>query len=104
MTNAVEAGAPLVVRGDDVPGSPLRVRSLEHDVACPRVLEPSAARAQIRRAQLPLAQRIGDAGLEAALLLRLAHLEPVLDQLDAVVDNVMLELGADHEEALVLRF
>ena len=72
-------------------------------VARPRVLEPAAARVQIRRAELPLAQRVLDAGLEAALLLRLAHLEPVLDQLDPVVDDVVLELGTDLEKALVLR-
>jgi len=34
--------------------------------AGPRVLVPPAARVQVRRAQLPLAQRIVDAGLEAA--------------------------------------
>ena len=54
--------------------------------------------------KLPLAHRIRDAGLEAALLLRLAHLEPVFDQLDAVIHDVQLELRADLEEAPVLRF
>src|SRR5262245_26984707 len=104
VTDAVEARAPLVVRGNDVPGSPLCVRGLEHHVTRPRVLEPSAPRIQVRRAQFPLAHRIRDTGLEAPLLLRLAHLEPVLDQMDAVVDNVLLELGTDLEEAPVLRF
>src|SRR4249919_2220734 len=99
VTDAVEARAPFVVRGDDVPRGKLRVRGLEHHVARPRVFEPSAPRAEVCRAQLPLADRIRDAGLEAAFLLGLAHLEPVLDQLDAVVDDVQLELGADLEEA-----
>src|SRR5262249_22306819 len=45
-----------------------------------------------------------DTGFEATLLLRFAHFEPVLDQPDAVVHDVLLELGADLEEALVLLF
>src|SRR4029434_3667919 len=57
VTDAVEARATLVVRGDDVPGSPFRVRRLKHHVARPRVLEPSTPRAHVRRARLPLAHR-----------------------------------------------
>src|SRR5215467_12884486 len=102
VTDTVEARPPFVVRGDDVPGRKLRVRGLKHYVARPRVLEPSAPRAKVRRAQLPLAQRVCDPGLEAALLLGLAHLEPVLDEMDAVIHEVQLELGAGLEEALVL--
>src|SRR4029077_14469130 len=101
---AVEAGAAFVVRWEDVPGCKFRVRGFEHDVARARIIEPPAPRAQVRRAQLPLAQRIFDTGFEAALLLGLAYLEPVLDQLDAVVDDVHLELGANLQEALVLLF
>src|ERR1700730_6222029 len=77
---------------------------LEHDVARPRVLEPFAPRAQVHRAQLPLTQRIRDAGLEAAFLLRVAHLQPELDEQDAIVNDISLELGANLEEAPVLRF
>src|SRR5262245_57441386 len=101
MADAIEARAPLVVRGDDIPGRELRVCGLEHQVARPRVLEPFAPRAQVRRAQLPLAQRIFDAGLEAALLLLIAHLQPVFDEQDALVDDVQLKLGADLKEATV---
>src|SRR5215471_16132308 len=102
MADAVEAGASLVIGRHDVPGRELRVRGFEHDVAGPRVLVPPAARAQIRRAQLPLAQRIADAGLEAALLLLVADLQPELHEHDAVVDDVFLELGTDLEETPVL--
>src|SRR5262245_133667 len=103
VTDAVETGAPLVIRGQDVPGGELRVGGLKHDVARLRICEPFASRAQVRRAQLPLAQRIRDAGAEAALLLLLAHLKPELDEQDAIVNNISFELGANFKEAPVLR-
>ena len=42
-------------------------RWLQHHVARARVVVPVAVRRQVHRAELPLAQRIVDAGLEAAL-------------------------------------
>src|SRR5262249_58019476 len=104
VRDAVEARAALVIRGNDVPGRIIRVRGLEHDVSRPRVLKPSAPRAQVRWAQLPLAQRVIDACLEAALLLRVAYLQPELDEQNPVIDDVHLELGADLEESLVFCF
>ena len=48
--------------------------------------------------------RIVDARLETSLLLLVAHFEPVLDQADAVIDDdVLLELRAHLQEALILR-
>src|SRR5262245_49291310 len=99
MSYAVEPGTALVIRGHDVPGCILGVRGLEHDISRPRILEPSAPRAKVRWTQLPLPQRVLDAGLETALLFRVAHLQPELDEQDAVIDDVHLELGADVEEA-----
>ena len=55
---------------------------------------PFAARGEVHRAELPLAQRILDARLKTALLLLVADLEPKLHQDDAVVDDGMFELGA----------
>src|SRR5262249_57414467 len=86
----------------DVPGRKLGVRGLEHHVPRPRVLEPSAPRAQVGRAQLPLPQRIFDAGLEAPLLFLIAHFEPILDEQDTIIDHEQLKLGADLEETTVL--
>src|SRR6516162_7855544 len=103
VTDAIEACPPFVVRANNVPGCVFRVACLEHDVARPRVLVPPASRAQICGAQLPLSQRIIDAGLEAALLLLVADLQPIFDEYDAVVDDEQFELGAHLEEAAMLR-
>ena len=68
-----------------VPGRVLGVGRREHPVARARVLVPARPRFEVHRRQLPLPQRIVDAGGHAALLLRLPDLQPELDQLDAVV-------------------
>ena len=44
-----------------------------------------------------------DARPKAALLLFVAHFQPEFDKLDAGIDNVVLDAGADLEKALVLR-
>src|SRR6516164_8260555 len=98
MADAVEACMPLRIRADDVPERPGRVRGIQHLVAGTRVLVPLTAGFEVSRAQLPLPQRILDAGLEAPRLLRLIHLEPVLDQPDAVVDHKLLKGRAKAEE------
>ena len=84
MADAVEPRTSLVIRVNDVPGCVLRVRGLEHHIPRPRVFEPFAPRAQVHGAELPLAQRILDAGLEAALLLLVANLQPEFDELNTV--------------------
>ena len=98
----VEARALLVVGPDDVPGRDARVGRLEHRVARARVVVPLGARRQVHRAQLPLPQRIVDARLESPLLLLVADFEPELDQDDAALDDVLFELRAELEKALVL--
>src|SRR5215510_8079350 len=62
VADAIEARLPLVVRTDDIPRCEVCIGRSKHRVARPRMLEPFAARAQIRRAQLPLPQRILDTG------------------------------------------
>ena len=52
--------------------------------------------------ELPLAQRIFDAGLEAPFLLLVAHFEPVLDQDDPAVDDVFLDTGQSSRNRAVL--
>src|SRR5262249_39652447 len=54
VADAIEARPALVIGADNVPWRELRIGGGEHRVARPRILEPSASRAQIRRAQLPL--------------------------------------------------
>ncbi len=49
-----------------------------------------------------MTQRIGDARFETAFLLLVANLQPELDEQDAVVDNIHLELGTDFEKLLML--
>src|SRR5262249_7788329 len=74
MCNTVQASAPLVVRADDVPGRVLGVRRFQHQVTRPRIGIPTRIRLEVHWAQLPLAERILDASLEASLLLVLTDL------------------------------
>jgi hypothetical protein len=67
-----------------------------------RVIEPALARWQVHGAQLPLAERIADARLEATPLLLVAHLQPYLDQLNAAVHDELLDQGAQFQETPVL--
>src|SRR5215217_3931259 len=50
LAYAVEPGAPLVVRPEDVPRRMLRVGGVEHHVTGAGVLEPAAPRRQVHRA------------------------------------------------------
>src|SRR5688572_6187646 len=102
MADAVEAGALLVIRAQDIPRRELRIRRFEHHVARAGVIEPATARGQVHRTELPLAEGIGDAGLEPPLLFLVADLEPVLDDLDPAVHDVFLERGTELEESIVL--
>ena len=72
-------------------GATARVGRLEHGVARPRVFVPLGARGQVHRAQLPLTQRIVDAGLEPPLLFLVPDFEPELDEDDPAVDHLLLE-------------
>ena len=80
----------------------LGVGGLEHGVARPRVVVPPAVRFDVHRTELPLPQRIVDACREALFLLVHADFEPDLDQLDAAVDDVFLDLRDGLEEVPVL--
>src|SRR6185295_2767291 len=53
-------------------------------------------------AQLPLPHAVVDAGLESPLLLLVADFKPVLDEPDAIIDDVFLEGWADLQKSLVL--
>src|SRR5262249_62110995 len=86
----------------DAPGREFGVGRGEHRVTRPRILEPLAARAQIRRAQLPLTQRILDTGDEASLLFLVTDLEPIFDKLNPAIDNEQLELRPDLAKAAAL--
>src|SRR5262249_54457311 len=102
VRDAVETGALLVVRADEVPGRVLRVGRLEHHVAGAGVVVPALAPREVHVAQLPLPEGIGDARLEAALLLVVPDLEPVLEEDDSALDDVLLGDGTELEEAAVL--
>src|SRR5580704_4141066 len=102
MGNAVEPGAAFVVGAHDVPRRLLAVGRREHQVARLRIIVPAPVGFQIHRAQLPLAYRIADALQEALFLFLLTDLEPYLDQGDAALDAVLLQLRTKFQEALVL--
>ena len=85
-----------------MPGRKIRVGRLKHLVAGAAVVVPALARWQVHVAELPLPHGVVHARLESLLLLLVAHLEPIFDQPDAVVGDVLLEFRADLEEQLVL--
>src|SRR5579871_158695 len=72
VANDVEAGAPLVLGIDDVPGCLLDVGYGEHFVFGPGVFRPSSAGFQVHRAELPAFCSVLHAVLKAALLLFVA--------------------------------
>src|SRR5262245_52984871 len=102
VPSTIEPRALLVVRTAAVPGRPASVARFDGQVAGARRVKPLAARREVHRAELPLAQGILHARLEPALLLFVAHLEPDLNQLDARSNNVSLDFRAKLEELLVL--
>src|SRR5579885_1441597 len=102
MADAVEPRMLLGIRAHDVPGRPWRVGGVEHLVSRQRVVVPAPPRFQVGRAQLPLPQRVVDAGPEASLLLLVVDLEPELDQPDSVARQDLLEGGAKLQELAVL--
>ena len=63
------------------------------------VVPPSDGAASSMRADLPLLERVGAAGVQPAQLLVLADLQPDLDEVDAVVDEELLERHDLAEEA-----
>jgi len=102
MGNHVEASATFVLGLDHPPGCDRRVGMHEHLVLGPRIVRPPGDRLKIHRRQLPLSHRVGEPGAESALLLLIAHREPVLAQHDSVVDEQLLEHRALREKSAVL--
>src|SRR5262245_18784162 len=102
MRDTVEACALLIVRMDDVPRRITRVGSLQHLVARSRIVVPAAARRQINRAQLPLAQRIFDSCFKATLLLVIADFQPVFDEHNAGIDDVLFYLRTNLKKMVAL--
>ena len=98
----IEPRALLVVGAHDMPRRKVGVGRLQHQVPGARVIVPALARRKVHIAELPLPHGILDARFETPLLLLVADLEPKFDQSDAVVDDVLFEVGADFQEALVL--
>jgi hypothetical protein len=75
----IEPGTLLVVAAHDVPRSEWGIGGGEHVVAGAGIVIPPAVRVEIHRRELPDLARVVDPRLEAASLLLLAHLEPVLE-------------------------
>src|SRR5262249_13732862 len=104
VRDTVEPRPLLVVRTQDVPGRSLGIGGLKHHVARVGIVIPAAARWQVRRTKLPLPQRIRDPRFKTALLFRVAYFQPILDELDALLDKHFFDLRAKFEEAAVLLF
>src|SRR3954462_10819643 len=102
MMNAVQAGALLVIRRQDVPRSPFGIGRIEHRVTSARIREPLAARRKIHRAELPLTKGIIHARFESALLLLITYFQPNFDKCDAAAHDIFFKLGTELQEGLVL--
>lgn len=102
IMNAVEAGAFFIVGTQNIPGSPIGVGRFQHRVARAGVFKPLGAGGQIRRAQFPLAEGIGDARFEAALLFGVAHFQPEFDERDVAPDDVFFDFRTAFQEKFVL--
>src|SRR5204862_5245905 len=85
-----------------VPRRPLGVRRFEHQVPSARVFEPFAARWEVHWTELPLAQRILQAGLEAELLFLVTNLQPNFDKFDSGIYDVFLDLRTKLEKLSML--
>src|SRR4030081_889828 len=104
MRNAIEPRLLLVVGANDVPGSMLAIGGLQHHVAGSGVFIPAAKRLQIHGAEFPLSKWVFDTRLEAALLLCLPNLHPILDENDAGIHDVLFHQRTDVEETAMLFF
>src|SRR5919106_1554211 len=102
MVDAVQPGVTLVVCVDHPPWGLLGVGVCEHLVLGARVVLPAVAGLDVHRRQLPAFGGIVEPGLEAFLLLLVAHREPVLDQDGAGTDQHALELRTRAHELLHL--
>src|SRR5262249_23532377 len=65
---------------------------------------PTPIRFQVHRTQLPLPQRVVDAGVESSFLFLLVDLEPYFYQHDPGVDNVAFSGGANRQKMFMLMF
>ena len=102
VRDAVETCPPCIIGLDDVPGGYGRIGGLEHLISGSRVVVPASMRFQVHRAQLPDLPAVGNAVLEATVLLLLADFQPVLDQDDALPGDETLNARGMLQEFLVL--
>src|SRR5271166_1078072 len=102
MRNTIESRPTFVIGADDVPGRELGAGRFQHHVAGLRVLVPSLVRFEVHRTELPLPQRIVNAGQKTALLLLLSDLKPELDQHDPAINYVLFDLGTQYQKLPVL--
>src|SRR3954454_17719894 len=98
----VEARALLHLGVDHPPRRLGDVRGGEHRVLGTGELDPAVTGLEVHGAELPALGRVLQPGLEAPLLLGVAHGEPVLDQHDPAADEHALEFRARTEELHVL--
>src|SRR5580692_3954468 len=83
MADDIEPRGFLVFRVDDEPRGLLVVSVVEHVVLGAGVISPMLAGFEVHGADLPALGGIGHAVLKTALLLRIAHRKPVLDEDDS---------------------
>src|SRR5580700_12341610 len=102
MRDKVQPRTALIVGAHNMPRCMFCVRGFQHLIPSTGIRIPFTARGQVHRAKLPLAQWILNARLKATLLLLIADFQPEFDQLDAGVEDVILDTGADLEKTLVL--
>src|SRR5271166_6031628 len=104
MRDTVQARPPLVVGANDIPRGMFAVGCIEHQVPGTGEVIPPAKGLQVHGTELPLTDLVVDARLKAALLLRLSDFQPVLDEDNPRVDDVLLHLRTERKEAVMLFF
>src|SRR6266545_5756339 len=95
-----QAGEPLVVGGDDVPGGVGGGRAPDHVLVGVHVGVPVLALPGVLGRELPVFLRLLEAAQEALLLLLARHVEEELPDHDPVVVEVLLEMVDVLEKVL----
>src|ERR1700751_512863 len=102
MGNAAEPRSLLVVRTHDVPWGMFAVRRVQHAIASAGIFVPAPERFQIHCAELPLPQWILDPRFKSSLLLLLSDFQPILNQDNPSIHDVLLSCRAEFQKGLVL--
>ena len=102
MLNAIESRLPFIVRPDDVPRGMLCICRFQHAITSARVFIPASKGLQIHRTEFPLPYWVIDSSLETPLLLFLSDFQPILDQDNPSIHDIVFGNRTQLQKSLVL--